>query len=279
MVEGMRVLLEVVFEIEILQPPREQRIHLLLLICAPDGLLVLRVGQVLARGLDVVPHQVVVIGNRLSLLEVVELEDGHELLVSEEEFDVVCAVYSLLQSESPLKDLIDHCLWKVHHLGVLLLDKEVYFLSAYLEASIEEVVPDVLGLYLRLAEVPLGLQGVFVFLLGGILFQLVLAAEQLGIGVFDEGHDVLLAQTRDDVLVDALLLELVELEKVSEPEDVLHEVNVFAFLFFVSTCPKHFICVHKVKYDSEGLGCGPEREQNPYLLGVVDAVHDVPELL
>ena len=87
------------------------------------------------------------------------------------------------------------------------------------------------------------------------LFKLVLAAQQLRECVFHENKDVVLAQTRDDVLVDAHSLQVVELEEVSQPQHVLHQVYVLALLVFVTAGPKHFSRVDVIENNPECL-CG-----------------------
>lgn len=81
------------------------------------------------------------------------------------------------------------------------------------------------------------------------------------------------------MLIYALSLQIVQLEKVCKPKNILNEVNVFRFLLFVSTCPKHFICVYKIQYNSECLGCGPKRKQYSYLLICINRLYNISELL
>ena len=90
-------------------------------------------------------------------------------------------------------------------------------------------------------------------MLSQVLFELFLRAQQLGVSILDESHDVALAKSRYDMLIYALLLEPVKLEEVGEPEHILHQVYVFAFLLFVSAGPEHLVGVHEVEHDSEGL--------------------------
>ena len=89
--------------------------------------------------------------------------------------------------------------------------------------------------------------------LSQVLFELFLGTQQLSICILDESHDVALAEPRYDMLIYALLLKPVKLEEVGEPEHVLHQVYVFAFLLFVSAGPEHLVGVHEVEHDSEGL--------------------------
>lgn len=80
------------------------------------------------------------------------------------------------------------------------------------------------------------------------------------------------------MLIYALLLKPMKLEEVSKPKHILHQVDVFALLLFVATCPKHLIGVHEIENYSEGLRSRPEWQQDTDLLSVIDAFDDVTEL-
>ena len=81
------------------------------------------------------------------------------------------------------------------------------------------------------------------------------------------------------MFVDALFLESVQLEEIGQPKHVLHQVDVLALLVLVARSPKHFVGVHEIQYDSKGLGCRPQRQQDSDLLRIVYALDDVSELL
>ena len=51
------------------------------------------------------------------------------------------------------------------------------------------------------------------------------------------------------------------------------------FHLLVAACPEHFASVDIIKDDSEGLGSGPQRKKNPYLLSVIDILNNISELL
>lgn len=69
-----------------------------------------------------------------------------------------------------------------------------------------------------------------------------------------------------------------QLEEVGQPEDILHQVHVFAFALRVSRGPEHIVAVDEVEHDLERLCHRPERQQNAYLLALLDLGDDVAEL-
>jgi hypothetical protein len=81
------------------------------------------------------------------------------------------------------------------------------------------------------------------------------------------------------VFLNALLLKTCNLEEISEPEHVLHQKRVLRFLLSIPTGPKHLTRVYVIKDDSECLGSAPKRKQNPYLLGRINVLNNVSELL
>lgn len=58
----------------------------------------------------------------------------------------------------------------------------------------------------------------------------------------------------------------------------MHERKVVLLDIYVSTRPKHFARIYEVEENPEGLSFGPEGEQNPNLLSLVDGLKDLAEL-
>lgn len=115
--------------------------------------------------------------------------------------------------EGTFEDLVNDCLREFEHFLFALKPQEVGdLLCADVKALVEEDIPDVFrddALAVR---------------------HITLAAEELGIGILDKSDDVVSVQSGHDVLVDALLLQAVQLKEVGKPEHVLHQVHVLALM-------------------------------------------------
>ena len=95
---------------------------------------------------QMVTHQVLIQLSILALLDVVQLKYRCDAMISEQELDHVRRVKFLLATERPLEYLVDHRLRKVQHVLIAFTHDEVETFRADLEASVEEVVPNVLAL-------------------------------------------------------------------------------------------------------------------------------------
>lgn len=146
-------------------------------------------------------------------LPLVEVEDRAQLLELQQELDVVRGVHPLLQLERPLEDLVYDSLRQVKHFRLFLVHQEVDVSGADFDATVEEVVPNVLRLYL--------LPHISVWQISYLLI-LLLTAEQLGIGILHEHHNICMIQLKKDVPIYANFLQGMQLEEVSEPEHILH---------------------------------------------------------
>jgi len=83
------------------------------------------------------------------------------------------------------------------------------------------------------------------------LLLLLLTATELGERILHKCQHILFVQRRKDILINAKSLELLDLEEVCQPEDVLNDVE--------RDFPLDGARVDKVKYNSKRRSCGPKR--------------------
>lgn len=209
MEKRIRVFIEVLPQVQVLKSPSQQGLYLLLFVGISYWLIHMAFKSI---NFSMISDQILIICNHFELFSVKVLKDRGKFLIFHQEVDVLWWVNALSQLQSSIQYLVNDSIGQVHHLLILLLDEEIDVLSTYLNATVEELVPNILRLDL-LFQHRVGL--VIRFRVDGC--QLLLAAQQLCKGIFDEDDDVLLGQAWNYVFVNAQFLQTVQLEEISQP--------------------------------------------------------------